>query len=65
MSGYVEGECSFAKGGVKARGMALHEEGKETQFTAVFEINSVLEIILVRYCEMSVLRILRWTVGSM
>ena len=26
---------------------------------------SVPEIILVRYCEMSVLRILRWTVGSM
>ena len=30
-------ENGFAKGEVKARGMALHEEGKETQFTAVFK----------------------------
>lgn len=52
-------ENGFAKGEVKARGVVLHEEGKETQFTAVFKglgvKISVLEIILVRYWEMSVL----------
>lgn len=60
----MEGECSFASRGVKARKMALHEEGKETQSTAVSESKFLsLKSSLVRYCEMSVLRDLEMDCG--